>query len=154
MYGSCRKTRIIPRLDVYKRQALLMRARSPKDQSYMLANLPRSVLERCVFPLGEAADKAEVRELARESQIPVAEKKDSMDVCFIQDGDYSAWLESRGAALPEGNFVDETGRVLGRHKGPVSYTHLDVYKRQITHCTLRHLRRTKTIGRSWQLRST
>ena len=103
-------------------RALLMRARSPKDQSYMLANLPRSVLERCVFPLGEAADKAEVRELARESQIPVAEKKDSMDVCFIQDGDYSAWLESRGAALPEGNFVDETGRVLGRHKGLHHYT--------------------------------
>lgn len=103
-------------------RALLMRARSPKDQSYMLANLPRSVLERCVFPLGEAADKAEVRALARENQIPVADKKDSMDVCFISGGDYSSWLEARGAALPEGNFVDEAGNILGRHKGLHHYT--------------------------------
>lgn len=103
-------------------RALLLRARSPKDQSYMLANLPRTVLERCVFPLGEAADKKEVRTLAHERAIPVAEKKDSMDVCFIPDGDYCAWLEARGAALPEGNFVDETGNVLGRHKGLHHYT--------------------------------
>lgn len=103
-------------------RALLLQARSPKDQSYMLANLPRSVLERCVFPLGEAADKAEVRALARASAIPVAEKKDSMDVCFIPDGDYSQWLEQRGAALAPGNFVDENGNVLGQHKGLHQYT--------------------------------
>lgn len=103
-------------------RALLMRARSPKDQSYMLANLPRTVLERCIFPLGQAVDKAEVRALARESAIPVAEKKDSMDVCFIPDGDYAKWLAAHGAALPEGNFVDENGRVLGRHKGLHHYT--------------------------------
>lgn len=103
-------------------RALLMRGRSAKDQSYMLANLPRSVIERCVFPLGEAEDKAEVRELARVEKIPVAEKKDSMDVCFIQDGDYSSWLESRGVVMPEGNFVDESGTVLGRHKGLHHYT--------------------------------
>lgn len=103
-------------------RTLLMRARSPKDQSYMLANLPRTVLERCIFPLGQAVDKAEVRALARESAIPVAEKKDSMDVCFIPDGDYAKWLAAHGAALPEGNFVDENGRVLGRHKGLHHYT--------------------------------
>lgn len=103
-------------------RALLMRARSPKDQSYMLANLPREILERCVFPLGEAADKAEVRALARESRIPVAEKKDSMDICFIPDGDWSGWLARRDAALPEGNFVDLSGKVLGRHQGLHRYT--------------------------------
>ncbi len=103
-------------------RALLMQARSPKDQSYMLANLPREVLERCVFPLGAAVDKAEVRALARENEIPVADKKDSMDVCFITDGDYCDWLEQRGAVLPEGNFVDEQGNVLGRHKGLHHYT--------------------------------
>ncbi len=103
-------------------RALLMRARSPKDQSYMLANLPREVLARCVFPLGEAVDKAEVRALARENHIPVADKKDSMDVCFITNGDYCDWLEQRGAALPEGNFVDENGNILGRHKGLHHYT--------------------------------
>lgn len=103
-------------------RALLMRAHSPKDQSYMLANLPREVLERCVFPLGEATDKAEVRALARESAIPVADKKDSMDICFIPNGDYCDWLEQRGAALPEGNFVDTDGNILGRHKGLHHYT--------------------------------
>lgn len=103
-------------------RTLLLRARSQKDQSYMLANLPRAVLERCVFPLGGIADKKEVRALAHEQAIPVAEKKDSMDVCFIPDGDYCAWLEEHGAALPAGNFVDETGKVLGRHKGLHHYT--------------------------------
>ena len=103
-------------------RALLMRARSPKDQSYMLANLPRTVLKRCVFPLGEATDKREVRALAHEQAIPVAEKKDSMDVCFIPDGDYCAWLETHGAALPAGNFIDEAGKILGRHQGLHHYT--------------------------------
>lgn len=103
-------------------RALLLRARSAKDQSYMMHRLPRAVLERCIFPLGEAADKEEVRALARERDIPVAGKKDSMDVCFIPDGDWSGWLEKRGVKLPEGNFVDENGRVLGRHKGIHHYT--------------------------------
>lgn len=102
--------------------ALLLRARSPKDQSYMLHRLPRSILERCLFPLGEAADKDEVRALARARGIPSAGKKDSMDVCFIPDGDWCAWLEKRGVHLPEGNFVDRQGRVLGRHKGIHQYT--------------------------------
>lgn len=103
-------------------RALLMRARSPKDQSYMLHRLPREILERCIFPLGEAADKDAVRALARERDIPSAEKKDSMDVCFIPDGDWCGWLERRGVRLPEGNFVDESGKILGRHKGLHQYT--------------------------------
>lgn len=103
-------------------RALLLRARSPKDQSYMLHRLPRAVLERCIFPLGEAVDKEEVRARAREQEIPVAEKKDSMDVCFIPDGDWCGWLERRGVCLPEGNFVDPSGKVLGRHKGIHHYT--------------------------------
>lgn len=103
-------------------RVLLLRARSAKDQSYMMHRLPRAVLERCIFPLGDVADKEEVRALARDRGIPVAGKKDSMDVCFIPDGDWAAWLERRGVKLPEGNFVDEQGRVLGRHKGIHHYT--------------------------------
>lgn len=103
-------------------RALLLRARSAKDQSYMMHRLPRAVLERCIFPLGDVVDKEEVRALARDRGIPVAGKKDSMDVCFIPDGDWAAWLERRGVKLPEGNFVDEQGRVLGRHKGIHHYT--------------------------------
>lgn len=103
-------------------RALLLRARSEKDQSYMLHRLPREIIERCIFPLGEAENKAEVRALAKEYQLPSADLKDSMDVCFIPDGDWCGWLEKRGAALPEGNFVDEEGHILGRHKGVHRYT--------------------------------
>lgn len=103
-------------------RALLLRARSDKDQSYMLHRLPREILARCIFPLGEAENKEAVRGLAREREIPVAGKRDSMDVCFIPDGDWCGWLEKRGVCLPVGNFVDENGNVLGRHKGIHHYT--------------------------------
>lgn len=103
-------------------RALLIRARSEKDQSYMLHRLPRSIIERCIFPLGEAVDKNEVRAKARARELPMSEKKDSMDVCFIPDGNWCGWLEQRGVKLPEGNFVDEEGNVLGRHKGLHHYT--------------------------------
>ena len=103
-------------------RALLRRARAEKDQSYMLYRLPRKTVERCLFPLGEAENKAEVRENAREIGLSVSEKPDSMDVCFIPDGDVQGWLERQGAACPPGNLVDETGKVLGRHKGIHCYT--------------------------------
>ncbi len=103
-------------------RALLLRSKSEKDQSYMLYRLPRETVSRCVFPLGEAVSKAEVREEARRSGLEVSEKPDSMDVCFIPDGDTQGWLEAHGAACPEGNFVDTDGRVLGRHKGIHRYT--------------------------------
>ncbi len=103
-------------------KALLLRAASKKDQAYMLAWLDRETIARCIFPLGEMAEKDEVRALAREAALPVHDKKDSMDVCFIPDGDYGAWLERRGVRLPEGNFIDETGKILGRHNGIHRYT--------------------------------
>lgn len=103
-------------------RALLRRARAEKDQSYMLYRLPRKTVARCLFPLGEAENKAEVRENAREIGLSVSEKPDSMDVCFIPDGDVQGWLERHGAACPPGNFVDENGKVLGQHKGIHCYT--------------------------------
>ena len=103
-------------------RALLRRARAEKDQSYMLYRLPRKTVARCLFPLGEAENKAEVRENAREIGLSVSEKPDSMDVCFIPDGDVQGWLERHGAACPPGNFVDETGKVLGRQRGSHYYT--------------------------------
>lgn len=105
-----------------KGRTLLMRAASTKDQSYMLHRLPREVLSRCIFPLGEVKSKQEIRAYAAEQNIPSAEKKDSMDLCFIPDGDWCGWLERHGVCLPEGNFVDESGNVLGRHRGIHRYT--------------------------------
>ncbi len=103
-------------------RALLMRAKSGKDQSYMLYRLSRGTLGRCIFPLGGGEDKTFVRDEARRLGLGTSEKPDSMDVCFIPDGDTQGWLERHGAAGTEGNFVDAEGRVLGRHKGLHRYT--------------------------------
>ena len=88
----------------------------------MLPRRPRETVARCLFPLGGRTGKDEVRADARGLGLTAADKPDSMDICFIPDGDVSGWLERHGAACPPGNFVDETGRVLGRHKGLHCYT--------------------------------
>ncbi|WP_195278807.1 tRNA 2-thiouridine(34) synthase MnmA [Clostridium sp. J1101437_171009_A5] len=102
-------------------RALLRKGRPANDQSYMLSRLPQDILRRVVFPLGEY-EKREVRALAGEAALAVAEKPDSMEICFIPGGDYAAWLDRRGNTPPPGNFVDREGRVLGRHKGIHHYT--------------------------------
>lgn len=102
-------------------RALLRKGRPANDQSYMLSRLPQDILRRVVFPLGEY-EKREVRALAGEAALAVAEKPDSMEICFIPDGDYAAWLDRRGNTPPPGNFVDREGCVLGRHKGIHHYT--------------------------------
>ena len=102
-------------------RALLRKGRPANDQSYMLSRLPQDILRRVVFPLGEY-EKREVRALAGEAALAVAEKPDSMEICFIPDGDYAAWLDRRGNTPPPGDFVDREGRVLGRHKGIHHYT--------------------------------
>lgn len=99
----------------------LCRGTSANDQSYMLARLPQSWLDKLIFPLGEM-EKSAARELARQFGLPVADKPDSMEICFIPDGDYAAWLDRRGQMPPPGDFVDAQGKVLGRHKGIHHYT--------------------------------
>ncbi len=103
------------------RAGLLMKGRSANDQSYMLARLSREQLARCVFPLGDL-EKAQVRSMAAEYGLSAAERPDSMEICFIPDNDYAAWLEARGCAAPPGDFVDAHGSVLGRHGGVHRYT--------------------------------
>ena len=100
---------------------VLKKGRPANDQSYMLARLTRDQLQRVIFPLGNY-EKAQVRQLARSFGIPVADKPDSMEICFIPHGDYAAWLDERGFSTPEGNFVDREGHILGRHKGVHHYT--------------------------------
>ncbi len=100
---------------------LLKRGLPANDQSYMLARLTPEILRRTVFPLGKLV-KTEVRAMALAHGVPVAQKPDSMEICFIPDGDYAAWLDRRGGAPPPGDFVDTHGRVLGQHKGIHHYT--------------------------------
>jgi tRNA (5-methylaminomethyl-2-thiouridylate)-methyltransferase len=109
------------RIKTQEGKTVLAKSESEKDQSYMLARLPAELLPRLKFPLGEL-NKAQVREKARGMGLFVAEKPDSMEICFVPGDDYGAWLESRGCAGAEGNFVDTEGNVLGRHKGIHRYT--------------------------------
>lgn len=102
-------------------RALLMKGLPANDQSYMLARLPQAILRRVVFPLG-GYEKARVRAMAGLEALPVADKPDSMEICFVPGGDYAAWLDARGDTPPPGDFVDGAGRVLGRHKGIHHYT--------------------------------
>lgn len=92
-----------------------------RDQTYMLYRLGAEVLERLCLPLGEF-EKEDVREMAREMGLACADAPDSMEICFIPDGDYAAWLDAHGTTPPPGNFVDRTGKVLGQHKGIHHYT--------------------------------
>ena len=100
---------------------VLKKGRPANDQSYMLARLTRAQLQKVMFPLG-MYEKREVRQLARDFGIPVANKPDSMEICFIPSGDYAAWLEEHGFSTPVGNYVDNCGKVLGQHKGIHHYT--------------------------------
>ncbi|UQT50634.1 tRNA 2-thiouridine(34) synthase MnmA [Flavonifractor plautii] len=99
---------------------VLKKGMPANDQSYMLARLTREQLQKVIFPLGDY-EKAQVRALARDFGIPVADKPDSMEICFIPDGDYAAWLERRGFSTPEGNFVDKDGKVLVSTGDPLLY---------------------------------
>lgn len=94
-----------------------------KDQSYFLYTLTQERLSRLIFPLGEMESKDEVRKLAREFELPVAEKSDSQEVCFIPNDDYVAFLESSGnLQASSGDIIHISGKVVGRHKGTHRYT--------------------------------
>jgi tRNA-specific 2-thiouridylase len=104
------------------RHTLLRGVDLDKDQSYVLSLLTQEQLGRAVFPLGELT-KTEVREHARRLNLPVAERPESQDLCFVTDGDYREFLRERAASAPcPGPIVDEAGRYLGEHTGLSDYT--------------------------------
>lgn len=94
-----------------------------KDQSYVLWNIPKELIEHILFPLADFNSKEEIRNIAREHKLNVANKPDSEDICFIPDGDYKKFLENNSTLRPTpGNIVDKYGKVLGKHKGLYNYT--------------------------------
>jgi tRNA-uridine 2-sulfurtransferase len=103
--------------------ALVRAAADPKkDQSYMLARLAPEQLDRLWFPLGELT-KPEVRELARAAALPVADKAESQDLCFLAGLGRDPFLRRHGARRERpGELVDQSGRVLGRHDGQERFT--------------------------------
>ncbi|HNW39189.1 MAG TPA: tRNA 2-thiouridine(34) synthase MnmA [Candidatus Omnitrophota bacterium] len=93
-----------------------------KDQSYFLYRLNQAQLKRVIFPLGNFT-KPEVRQLARNFALKLAEKQDSQEICFLPDGKYGDFIKT-GKQYPvqPGKFVDKNGNVLGQHQGIAFYT--------------------------------
>lgn len=106
----------------YERFVLKKALNPAKDQSYVLYSLTQEQLANTYFPLG-GLSKEEVRAIASEQGFENADKKESQDICFVPDGDYSKYIEEHtNEVFPQGDFVDVDGNVLGRHKGIIRYT--------------------------------
>lgn len=109
------------------RYLLLRAADESKDQTYFLFGLTQEQLSRTLFPLGEMR-KPEVRELAAQCQLPVANKPESQEICFVPDGNYARFIERYSgqppAEAPErgGEIVGKDGRVMARHEGIENFT--------------------------------
>ena len=92
-----------------------------KDQTYALYRLRQSQLRRALFPIGNLT-KDEVRAIAAELSLSVADKKDSQEICFIPDNDYASYIERAIGKSKPGNFIGPDGKILGEHKGLIHYT--------------------------------
>ena len=105
------------------RYAVRKAAHIGKDQTYMLYKLTQEQLARTLMPLGKYT-KDEVRKIAEEAGLPCAHKEESQEICFVTEGRYTDFIgEHTDKELPgEGDFVDEEGNVLGKHKGIYQYT--------------------------------
>lgn len=102
--------------------ALLRGTDHGKDQSYVLFGIPRSLLDRVLFPVG-CHTKAEIRALSREAGLRVSDKPDSQEICFIPDQDYAGFIQRyRGRQDTAGEFVDPDGNVVGQHDGFERFT--------------------------------
>ena len=107
----------------YNRYVLKKSNSISKDQSYVLWNIPKEILEYIIFPLGEFENKDKIREIASKNNLKVANKPDSEDICFIPDGNYKKFLENNSNLTPRvGNIVNQSGKVLGKHTGLYNYT--------------------------------
>jgi tRNA-uridine 2-sulfurtransferase len=101
---------------------VLKRGADPgKDQSYFLFTLKQQQLAHAMFPVGDLA-KAAVREHARAFGLPVAEKPDSHEICFVASGEHTSFLEEHGPRPGAGAIRDVSGRIVGRHEGVHRFT--------------------------------
>ncbi len=94
---------------------------SRKDQSYMLFNLTQEQLSHCLFPLGNLG-KLQVRNIARQLNLPTAGQAESQEICFVPGNDYREFLSRRGLVPLPGPIIDRCGRKLGTHQGITGYT--------------------------------
>lgn len=107
----------------YNRWVLKKSNAGKKDQSYVLWNIPKDLIQYVLFPLGDFEEKEQIREIARNRNLKVANKPDSEDICFVPDGNYKRFLEENSSIKPKvGNIVNSKGEILGKHTGLYNYT--------------------------------
>ncbi len=94
---------------------------SPKDQSYFLYRLNQFQLSHIVFPI-DSMTKQDTRRIAAQAGIPVAVKKDSLEICFVPDNNYHGFLSSMGITSEPGNIIGTNGEILGKHNGITGFT--------------------------------
>lgn len=104
------------------RYSLKTSATEAKDQTYALYNLTQEQLQKTLMPVGEYT-KEEIRRMAENIGLRVADKPDSQDICFVPDGDYASFIEeTTGKETEPGNFIMSDGTIVGQHKGIIHYT--------------------------------
>lgn len=107
----------------YQKWVLKKSKNAKKDQSYVLWNMPKNLVEHVLFPLADFESKEEIREMARRYHLKVANKPDSEDICFVPDGNYKKFLETHSEIKPKaGDIVNRKGEILGKHQGLYNYT--------------------------------
>lgn len=107
----------------YGRWVLKKSNAGKKDQSYVLWNIPKDLIEHVLFPLADFEEKEQIREIARQNNLKVANKPDSEDICFVPDGNYKKFLENNSEIKPKkGNIVNSKDEILGKHTGLYNYT--------------------------------
>ena len=107
----------------YKQNVLKKANAVAKDQSYVLYNIPKELLDKLKLPLGIYNSKEEIRKIAEQYNLPVAHKPDSEDICFIPNGNYKIFLENNSDIKSiKGNIIDISGNILGTHTGLYKYT--------------------------------
>lgn len=105
-----------------KNNRLVMSDVTEKDQSYFLCQINKKILPHILFPLNKYKSKEEIRNLARKFQLPVSEKKDSQEICFIPKDDYKLFLKDKNINKKEGNIILTDKTILGKHQGLYQYT--------------------------------
>ncbi len=105
-----------------KNNHLMMSLADDKDQSYFLCQIKKEILPNILFPLNKFENKEQIRQLARKYQLPISEKKDSQEICFIPNDDYKTFIKKNGQKEIKGNIILTNGTILGTHTGLFNYT--------------------------------
>ena len=109
--------------EITRRFSIRKSSAEAKDQTYTLYNLTQDQLKYILMPLGEYSSKDEIRDIAKELGLDVANKPDSQEICFVPDNDYGSFIEKNdNKGILPGDFVDTQGNVLGKHRGIIYYT--------------------------------